>query len=327
MDLISVVVPIYKAEKYINRCVASIAAQTYSNLEIILVDDGSPDSCPKICDNWTMSDSRVKVIHCENGGVSAARNIGIRNSSGRYIMQVDSDDYISENTISVLYDALIQNEADLSICGFEKGKEENYSFSLMDVEVEVITPECAFTRIYESDEKALQYVVPWAKLYKRELFEGLRYLDGKIFEDIYLTHQILNRCNTIAVLPQKMVYYFQHSNSIMNTEYHVGKLDYLEACKDRISFFKNNGYENLAQRAYDEYLHALIWEYSRAKDLLANREVMKDIINRFRSEYVSGYESKHYPQDTKTLLRLFAIHPEIIMFYWKINAKLKSIFR
>lgn len=324
MDLISVIVPIYKAEKYLDRCIATIAAQTYHEIEIILVDDGSPDGCPVICDNWAKKDERVTVIHQKNSGVSMARNAGLDFASGNYIVQVDSDDYVSRDMIESLYNILIENQADLSICGFEKGNDDSYSFKArVNGETEVIDTKTALERIYKNSESALQYVVPWAKLYKRELFDSIRYPEGKIFEDIYVTHQILFRCSKIAIIPQKLTYYYQHPDSIMNKKYHVGKLDYLDACKNRISFFLEHGLNDLSEIAYAEYLHSLIWEYSRARDLLADKSVMESIVRRYREVYKKGYSSIRYPSETKRYLAAFNLNPELIVLYWKISSKLK----
>ena len=123
--LISVIVPVYKAEKYLDKCVQSIVNQTYKNLEIILVDDGSPDNCPEMCDEWAKKDSRIKVIHKENGGVSSARNAGLDNSFGDYIGFVDSDDFIENDFYECLYDNLVENGADISFCTFKTLDEKN----------------------------------------------------------------------------------------------------------------------------------------------------------------------------------------------------------
>lgn len=324
MELITVIVPIYKAEKYLDRCVASIIRQTYQNLEIILVDDGSPDRCSEICDKWAIRDNRVKVIHQHNSGVSEARNAGLNNANGRYIMMVDSDDYLYSGMIQILHKALTEHKADLSVCEFEKGCAATFDFTYREeVPVEIINAEVALNRIYHDSEKALQYVAPWGKLYKKELFEGIQYPKGKIFEDIYVTHQLLYRCRKIAVVPQKLIYYFQHTNSIMNKKFHVGKLDYLEALKNRIAFYVEHGLTELSDIAYDEYIHSLIWEYSRARDLLANEEAMQDIVERYRTAYKKGYASRRYPEENACFLKLFNLNPEWVMIYWKIKAKLK----
>lgn len=328
MDLISVVMPVYQTEQYLDRCISSVCHQTYRNLEIILVEDGSKDSCPRICDRWEKTDSRVKVIHQKNQGVSAARNAGIERASGAYLVMVDSDDYLFDGMIETMYCAQKKYHTELVICGFEKGQEEAFSFpgngenlQKATLHAEMISAKTALLRMYENDEMALQYVAPWGKLYRKELFRGISYPPGKIFEDIYVTHELLYRCGEIAVLPQKMVYYYQHSDSIMNRKFHVGKLAYLEALKQRIEFFHRNHLGELESIAYDEYLHALIWEYSRARDLLGNRNAMRDIVLRYRSAYRKGYSSKRYPKETKRFLRTFFRNPEWIIWYWKVRAK------
>jgi hypothetical protein len=142
-----------------------------------------------------------------------------------------------------------------------------------------------------------------------------------------VTHQIIYRCKKITVVPQKLIYYYQHPESITNKKFHVGKLDYLEALNNRISFYDKNNLTELSQIAYDEYLHALIWEYSRARDLLSDKSVMKDIKNRFRIVYKKGYTSKRYPKETSRFLKAFNINPELIVFYWRVNSKIGQIFR
>lgn len=195
MDLITVIVPVYKTERFLNRCVRSIVCQTYQNLEILLIDDGSPDQCPELCENWAEKDSRIKVIHQTNRGISAARNIGLENASGNYILMVDSDDYLYNRMIEVMYSYLLDENADLAICDFQKGMEESFEFIYnREHWYEVITGEIALYRIYEGNDKALQYIAPWGKLYKKELFDNVKYPEGKIFEDIFVTHQLLYRC-------------------------------------------------------------------------------------------------------------------------------------
>ena len=161
MDLITVIVPIYKAEKYLNRCINSIVCQTYQNLEIILINDGSPDKCPEICNKWAQKDRRIKVIHQDNKGISAARNVGLANATGQFILMVDSDDYLYVGMVEAMYGALISGEADLAICDFQKGIDNFYNFLYCcESPVEIINGETALYRMYLDDHNALQYVAP-----------------------------------------------------------------------------------------------------------------------------------------------------------------------
>ena len=164
MDLITVIIPIYKAEEYLDRCIISVVCQTYRNLEIILIDDGSPDRCPEICDKWAQKDSRIKVIHQVNKGISGARNIGIANANGKYILMVDSDDYLYDGMIEVMHKTLVEEDTDLAICDFQKGVENSFQFTYCTgIPIEVINGETALYRIYSGSDKALQYVAPWGK--------------------------------------------------------------------------------------------------------------------------------------------------------------------
>lgn len=328
MDLISIIVPIYNAEKVIKRCIESISRQSYEMLEIILVDDGSTDQSLEICEDMSEKDSRIKIIHQNNGGVSRARNTGLKKATGQYIMMVDSDDYLYEKAVELMIKEIKKNKADLAICGFERGTDEAFHFQVdASMESSVIDRREALNRIYKNDYCALQYVAPWAKLYARKLFEKIKYPEGKIFEDIYLTHRILYECNRIAILPQKMVYYSFYNESLMNKSFHLGKLDYLGALKERIYFFRDCGYDELEDIAYDEYLHSLIWEYSRTRDILHDKKAMNRISDCYKKIYKVGYSSKRYPQETSWYLRTFAINPEIIVLYWKINSLFEKIWR
>ena len=320
MDLITVIIPVYNAEKTLNNTIQNLVGQTWNDLEILLIDDESTDSSGRICDNWAADDDRVHVIHKMHGGVSAARNLGLKEAHGEYIVMVDSDDIVSNNMISELYRSLESSNADMAICDFAQGKERNHQFSRNDKSgiVERVNGIDVLHRIYQGSHSALRYVAPWAKLYKKELFNGLCYPEGKIFEDIYLTHQLLYRCNSIVLLGDELYYYYEHQDSIMHQKYNAKKLDYLEALKQRIEFFQTHNLKDLEKEAYDEYLHSLIWEYSRARDLLANKKVMKDITRRYREIYVNGSSSNRYSQETKMFLKTFSINPELIVWYWRI---------
>lgn len=180
MDLISIIVPIYNAEKVIKRCIESISRQSYEMLEIILVDDGSTDQSLEICEDMSEKDSRIKIIHQNNGGVSRARNTGLKKATGQYIMMVDSDDYLYERAVELMLREIKKNKADLAICGFERGMDEAFPFSIdLSLKSSVIDNREALNRIYKNDYCALQYVAPWAKLYARRLFDNIIYPEGR----------------------------------------------------------------------------------------------------------------------------------------------------
>ena len=328
MDLVSVIIPVYNVERFLDRCVASVTGQTFQNIEVILVDDGSTDRSAELCDRWCAEDSRVKALHQTNQGVSAARNVGLRAASGNWILQVDSDDYIAPDTVERLVYAANETSSDMAICDFIKGSEREYLFDTISNPVAIIEDGVSvITKMYENDHNALRYGVPWCKLCRKALYDGIQYPDGKIFEDIYTTHKLLYRCVRIAVLDIPLFYYFQRSDSIMNASFTIKKLDYLPALVERVDFFAAHNLKELECIAYDELLHSLIWEYSRTRDVLNSEDGMKYVTDLFHQVYQKGYASQRYPKETARFLSAFNKNPEWIILYWKISGKLRRIFK
>lgn len=227
--LISVIVPVYKVEKYLDRCVASIANQTYQNLEIILVDDGSPDNCPAMCDGWAAKDSRVKVIHKENGGLSDARNAGMDVAAGAYIAFVDSDDWIHSDYIRQLYWAAASHDADIAACDFRTVYEEMPDNGLPEApSIQPCTPEQAIESMTNNSNFR---AVAWNKLYRREVLGKDRYPKGRYHEDEFFTYRILDKARRLVYIDLPLYYYFQRPGSIMSSisSRHLDALDaYLE---------------------------------------------------------------------------------------------------
>lgn len=223
--MISVIVPVYNVEKYLERCVKSIVAQTYKDLEILLIDDGSTDKSGKMCDDFQQTDSRIKAFHKQNGGLSDARNYGIEHSAGEFISFVDSDDYIDEKMLETLHRLITENDADLAVCSamdvFE-GKEvtqvkEIKEFNLNKVE--------SYKYMLRGDG------IPSAcnKLYKRQTVGNVRFPVGKLYEDGFFTPQILKRVEKTAVTSKPMYYYFRRADSITTKPFRKGDLDVIEA--------------------------------------------------------------------------------------------------
>lgn len=210
--LITVVVPIYKVEKYLERCIESIIIQTYNNLEIILVDDGSPDKCGEICEQYKKRDSRIKVIHQENKGLSEARNAGLSIATGKYIIFIDSDDYIDKNMILILYTNLINHNAQISCCGHTDIYEgSNNIVKSNERNVTVMDAETAlgvflFTKVID--------VVAWNKLYDICLFADVRYMPNKLFEDHFTTYKLIEQASQIVNTTEPLYYYCKRSTSI-----------------------------------------------------------------------------------------------------------------
>ena len=228
-DLITVVVPIYNVEPYLHKCVDSILNQTYKNIEIILVDDGSTDSCGEICDSYANKDKRIIVIHKENGGLSDARNAGIEILTGKYVTFIDSDDWVEPTYVEQLYKLLAQNDADLSMCDFYCIDSDNhiYNSPATDGEVFVWNREEALSMLLAVNKMSTS---AWAKLYKSKYFvdKGIRYPKGKLYEDIPVTYKIVLEADKIVFGNYALYNYFIRQQSISNTGFTPRRMHAIE---------------------------------------------------------------------------------------------------
>lgn len=287
--LISIIVPVYNVENYLKRCVDSLINQTYKNLQIILVDDGSKDNCASICDEYAKADSRIIVIHKDNAGVSAARNSGLDIAEGDYIGFVDSDDYVHPRMYEFLVRAMEENNGDMSLVWYEFVYEGDNNNLLKRSE------EYRVGKVYENNEDAVMAlynkefrinVGPCNKLYKKDIFKNLRYPTDKIRgEDESVIHIILSLCNKVVVLENRMYFYFQRKESVMHSNNPKIYMDHINALKDRIIFFINNNYTvavSLAVNQYYKYTCFVMFKYLTRG--IKNISV-KDILNLNKEVY------------------------------------------
>ena len=275
-DLISVIVPVYNVIDYLPKCLDSIINQTYKELEIVLIDDGSIDGSSKVCDQYAKNDKRIKVIHQENAGVAETRNVGLDNSSGKYIIFVDSDDFINCDLVMYLFNDIREKKADISICGyykiFEDGSKKNcYHLN----ETFIVKGIDKFKYLYNS--YSVITVSPCLKIYKKELFANLRYKKGRNHEDEIISLDILKKASVISYNIKPLYYYVKRNNSI-TYQFNMKMFDSLDAYELRKKYFQKKRYDNL----YDlnEYYKFCI---------LTNALIMYNISN---SNELSTYEYK-----------------------------------
>ena len=237
--LISVVVPIYNVEQYLERCINSILHQTYQNLEIILVDDGSPDNSGAICDSYSSLDQRIKVIHKRNGGLSDARNVGLDMAGGEFIAFVDSDDALMPEMIEKLYQRIDKDRSDMAFCGYRQVNQNGDILSEVVLPDNVLTGFDALKVSYEN--QGVLYTIAWNKLYKIHLFRDIRFPVGKYHEDEFTTYKIIDQCDKISIVRDTLYIYYQRDLSIMQENYSVKRLDGIEASYERYFYFKKKG--------------------------------------------------------------------------------------
>lgn len=250
-NLISIIIPVYNVEQQLDTCVESVVGQTYKNIEIILVDDGSKDSSGKICDSWKEEDNRIVVIHQENGGLSAARNKGLDNATGEYVFFLDSDDWLAKETIESLFSTIKKENADLAICGLLKdtdGKIEEIC-----PEDEVLSSLQAQHKLY--DEDGWKYVIACAKLYDKKIFNDLRFIEGRIHEDEFIVHKVFDKCKKIVTLKKPFYHYIIRNNSITKSKITIKRLDAIDSLLDRYSFYKEKDLEELIKPLLTEFAY------------------------------------------------------------------------
>ena len=274
MSKVSVIIPVYKVEEYLDRCVQSVLAQTHEDMEVLLVDDGSPDNCGALCDGYAKKDSRVRAIHRENGGLSAARNTGLDASTGDYVLFVDGDDYIAPDMVETLLAALEETGADMAVCGVKCVDDAGTPVrALPPMEAGAFPPEEIYRRM-TFDEWAWRYVSACNRLCRRGLFDGLRFEEGKLHEDEFLAHRLYDRCKKVAVAADEFYYYVQRGGSIMNAAASLGRLDRVQARFERYEFFKEKGFNDLTgptlRRDYE-----FLWDVMAHVDVKAHRAAIR----------------------------------------------------
>lgn len=296
--MISIIIPVYNVSKYLDECLKSVVGQTYKNIQIILVNDGSTDNSGAICEEWKKKDDRIEVIHKANGGLSSARNVGIEKAQGEYLMFVDSDDIISFNLCELLYNLLIENDADLAICNALHIFNDTKVEFQIDDKIEI----CCFNRNEAICNLWYQKVFlpsAWGKLYKKELFDNIRFTEGIIFEDIDIMHEIFYLCDKIVYTNDPGYGYVHHENSITTKKYALRDNVILDICEKIINFASNKDIEiKKAAQAYSVtgalrvYLNApKTVEYqkaiAKAKEILRlyGKDVLKDVNIRKKNKY------------------------------------------
>lgn len=241
--LITVIVPVYKAEPYLSRCVESIRNQTYSNLEIILIDDGSPDRCGQMCDAFAVADQRIKVLHKENGGQASARNRGLDIMKGEYVGFVDSDDWVQLDMFEKLITMIQKHECGIACCGIEFTNDDGHISYLNEQvnEFQVMDIQTAYKELGISIRIS---DCMCDKLFHRSVFDKLRFAEGMIYEDFDLIHRCLSRVNSVVYTAEPMYCYYMSQDSTTRSAFKVKQFDFAKAGKNRLDFYLEKSPQN-----------------------------------------------------------------------------------
>ncbi len=324
-DLISVIVPIYNVEDYLIRCINSILAQTHYNLDIILINDGSTDHSPTICDEFSQNDSRIRVVHQKNHGLSYSRNIGIELAKGDYVAFIDSDDYISPYMFEILYKVILETNSDIVIANFERvtSIETRIENSFPNYKTNSIVDglqalENLYNDLYETT------VVPWNKLIRKQLFAELRFTENVSHEDEFIIHHLLNRADKVVYCNTTLYYYQIRQNSIMGCKHNLKGIDKINALEDRLLFAQTHNYEKIYYLTLLRYLYQLVHKYYSIK--LYNKNV-NDALTILANKFALAYNYKKQLSYLHKKFNLQSDHYFIIQFLIHIHFLILKLFR
>ncbi len=304
-SLVSIIIPVYQAEKYLWHCAASVMEQSYENIEIILIDDGSTDKSPDICDNLARMDERIKVIHQCNGGISSARNAGLQNARGEYIAFLDSDDFLHRHFVKYLLYLCRKHRAQMAACGLYSGSGSDFEGISMKGSVLVYTGKEAIL-----SRKIKSGVV--GKLYKRELFEGLFFpvSDHFNYEDEALIYKLLYRCGKVIATQRPLYYYYQNPVSTTRKENHYKPTDFYQVLQDRILFFADKEKE-LLEYSYEYLCLNLMLFYFSCKRDAKNTNDMQELMMLYEKAYYKMLYNEVTPLRFKLMFTAFYQHPNL----------------
>lgn len=325
MDKISVIIPVYKVEPYLRQCLDSVLNQTYNNLEVILVDDGSPDGCPAICDMYALRDSRVTALHSSNGGQSRARNRALDCPvTGDYIAFVDSDDWLEPNMYEVLLKELKENDADIAVCQLYTNKNlENKRIPTGDNGERIVYDN--FNDYCDNFFVPCQYEMRfevWNKLYKKEVVDGLRFEVGKIYEDILYTKCAFEKARRVVCINTPLYNYRVGRPGSTISSFNISRLSKVDSIDPFIKYFANHGNKRLEQKYVYYAMNAILELYLLAQRHHASIKDKQALKMRF-VQYYKYSQTKSMP--IKTKFKVFNFSPVAYRFISSCITKLKNL--
>ena len=313
-DLISIIVPVYNAERYIGFCISSILKQTYENFELILINDGSQDRSLELCQDFSAKDGRIKVFSRENGGASAARNTGLENMRGRYVIFIDCDDYVSASYLENLYRAMQSGPYDIVQCNLKKTNTELTSvhvipFKLGDVK--------EITKIQALNKRKYKVSV-WGKIYSAHIFDNFRFKEGIIYEDDASYYIFIDRAERIAVLNETLYYYFMSENSVMRNNKDNKSTAFIEIYEERIRYFKARNNQLLLDGTYARFCLVLMLTILSSEKDGKNRSDLARFSQLFKQFYPMAMRAQNIKITDKIMFICFRFSSKIIRFFFRL---------
>lgn len=312
---VSIIIPVYNVEKYIHRCINSVLSQTYTNWEAILIDDGSLDNCPQICDDYASRDTRFKVIHKHNGGLSSARNAGLDIISGEYLMFLDSDDFIHCETLMDI--CLLAEYEDADIVQFSYIRGKSNKFPLIN--------KCSNFKVFDNRNifySRVQKIILCGKLYKSNIWKNIRMPIGKINEDDATTWKLYYKSTKIVYINTPYYYYYENPDSIMGRQKKEIKLDFIDAYNERIIFFENKNDKLLTDLSRWRFCLPLMISYAVGN---VKRSDLPIILDLFRKNVGNVISCPKVPFAHKVILSMFRICPSLYRHFFVLCGKAHNL--
>lgn len=324
-DKISIIIPIYKVEAYLDKCIASVCAQTYRNLEIILVDDGSPDRCGEMADEWAKKDARIRVIHQKNQGVSVARNAGLDIAGGDYIGYADPDDFLAPDMYEKLYARLVGSGCEIVMCAFEYVRDEGEGTEEKNPVIPggIMAIDELIAIQHDNTRNRFAVDVVWNKLFPRKIVEGLRF-EGEAHGDTVYTNRYLPRVKKVAILEDKLYYYYQRANGIIGQGFRANKRRHFYTLLERIDICEQQGFcrESARVTAVRALNEGVDYWISIAKGKLLSKKEEKAY---FRDVAQAIRKYSHYGSKKQKLYwNFFRVTPHIFKTLYLTASKLRN---
>ena len=315
---VSVIVPVYNVENYLEKCVNSIINQTERDIQIILVDDGSTDKSPQICDELSLKDDRIVVFHKKNGGLSSARNKGLENAKADYVCFIDSDDIIAPYYVEHLLSLIEKYDCDVAVGKFETFTDKDPSFDNIDNDVEIVGGKNAIDKLF--GKSYVTATIACNKVYKKSLFDDIKFPEGKINEDEATAYRIFYKTERVAFSNSVVYGYYMRDNSITKSKFSKRNFDFLEIAWERCMFFKERGEE----RYYYLFLKIYCWtllEFSeKTKKILGDSKKSKELVKEFKEKSKILKKSLYISKSKRIAIGLIRWFPSL---YFLLKKKQK----
>ena len=322
-ELISIVVPVYKVEKYLEKCVKSILKQTYTNLEIILVDDGSPDKCGQLCDELAKTDNRIKVFHKANGGLSDARNYGVERANGEYIGFVDSDDYIHENMYEELYKAIKKSGTFIAECGVTRVYKNILRPHYEGEDYFLVLDREGYLKEYLENKRL--YGSAWCKLIHKDLAKKIKFPTGKIYEDAFYTLELLKNVDKYTLISGNYYYYYIRENSITTRPFSSKDMDYIEIM-NQIEDYTLSNFPTFKEQLLVRLSFAYISIFNQLLEVddYKTKKEYKILKDKLKDNYFKVLVNKKVPKNLKVAILLLSINERLYKFVLSKYKKYES---